>query len=230
MTDYKIKAKTRTGKAKELHKQGFVPGVVYGKNFDNVSISIERVAFNQLFRDAGTSNLVELAIDDTKPFNTLVHDFQRNPMTEEVVHVDFFKVNMKEKIHAEVPLSFVGESTAVIDQDGSMITPVDAIEVECLPADLPSEIEVDISVLDDFEKNIKISDLKIPAGVEILTDPEEIIVFVQAPRSEEEMAELDEAVEENVEAVEVEHTGEEATEGEAEGDDKKEKSEEKKAE
>jgi len=221
MTDYKLKATTRTGKAKNLHKTGQVPAVVYGKNFDNVSIALEKIAFNHVFRDAGTSNLIELAIGDIKPFKTLVHDLQKDPMTEEIVHVDFFKVNMKEKIHAEVPLSFVGESTAVIDLDGSLITPVDTIEVECLPADLPSEIEVDISILDDFEKNIKISDLNIPDGVEVTSEPEEIVVFVQEPRSEEELAELDEAVEENVEAVEVEHTGEETAEGEtAEGETK----------
>ncbi len=227
MTDYKIKARTRTERTSELHKQGQVPAVVYGKNFDNISISLEKVAFNHLFREAGTSNLVELTIDEMKPFKTLVHDLQKNPMTEEIIHIDFFKVNMKEKIHAEIPLSFIGESTAVIDLDGSLITPVDSIEVECLPADLPSEIEVDISILDDFEKNIKISDLKIPEGVEVLSEPEEVVVFVQEPRSEEELAELDAAVEENVEAVEVEHTGEEAAEGDAAEADTEKKPDEK---
>ncbi len=228
MTDFKLKAKKRTEKAKSLFKIGQVPAIVYGKNFDNISISLEKVDFNHLFREAGTSNLIDLEIEEEKPFKTLVHDLQKNPMTEEIIHVDFFKVNMKEKIHAEIPLSFIGESTAVIDLDGSLITPIDSIEVECLPADLPSEIEVDISILDDFEKNIKISDLKIPDGVEVLSEPEEMVVFVQEPRSEEELAELDTAVEENVEAVEIEHTGEEApAEGEAADDKSENKSDEK---
>lgn len=228
MTEFKLKAEARIEKAKILRQMGQVPAIVYGKGFDNMAISLEKVAFNHLFREAGTSNLIDLAIDEEKPFKTLVHDLQKNPMTEEIIHVDFFKVNMKEKIHAEVPLSFIGESTAVIDLDGSLITPVDSIEVECLPADLPSEIEVDISILDDFEKNIKISDLKIPEGVEILSEPEEVVVFVQEPRSEEELAELDAAVEENVEAVEVEHTGEEApAEGEAADADIEKKPDEK---
>lgn len=228
MTEYTLKAKKRTEKAKVLSKIGQVPAIVYGKNFENVSISLEKVSFNHLFREAGTSNLIDLIIEDEKPFKTLVHDLQKNPMTEEIIHVDFFKVNMKEKIHAEVPLSFIGESTAVIDLDGSLITPVDSIEVECLPADLPSEIEVDISILDDFEKNIKISDLKVPEGVEVLSELEEVVVFIQEPRSEEELAELDEAVEENVEAVEVEHAGEEApAEGEATEDKSENKPDEK---
>ena len=236
MTDYKLKVEIRTEKsskggsvgAKQLRKIGRVPAVVYGNNFDNVSISLEKIAFNHLFREAGTSNLIELAIADMKPFKTLVHDLQRDPLTEEIIHVDFFKVNMKEKIHAEVPLNFIGESPAVINLDGSLITPVDAIEVECLPADLPSEIEVDVSILDDFEKNIKISDLNIPEGVEVLSEPEEVVVFVAEPRSEEELAELDAVVEENVEAVEVEHTGEETpAEGEATEADTEKKSDEK---
>jgi len=121
---------------------------------------------------------------------------------------------MKEKIHAEIPLEFIGESNAVINLEGSFISPIDSIEVECLPGDLVPEIKVDISVLDDFEKNIKISDLPIPAGIEVQNEPEEIVAFVQEPRSEEELAELEEAVEENVEDIEVEHKGEEG-EGEA---------------
>jgi len=123
---------------------------------------------------------------------------------------------MKEKIHAEVPLNFIGESPAVLNMEGILITNKDSIEVECLPSDLVSEIDVDISVLDDFEKNIKVEDLKIPTGIEILDDIEEVVVTVQEPRSEEELEALDTEVVENVEAIEVENKGEEAAaEGEA---------------
>lgn len=221
MTDYKLAAEPRIAKAKKIKNSGRIPAIVYGKHSDNEVVSLDKITFNQVFKEAGTSNLIELTIGDQKPFKTLIHDLQKNPMTEEIIHIDFFKVNMKEKIHAEVPLTFVGDSAAVVDQDGSMITPMDAIEVECLPADLPSEIEIDISILDDFEKSIKVSDLKPIAGVEFIAEPEEVIVFVQAPRSEEELAELDEAVEENVDAVEVENKGEETPEGEAEEETEK---------
>jgi len=219
MTDFKLKVTTRTDKAKHLRADGKIPAVVYGKNFENKSIALDKIIFSQTFKAAGTSNLIELAIDGDKPFKTLVHDLEKDPITGEIIHVDFFKVNMKEKIHAEIPLHFVGDSPAVMNLEGSLITPVDTIEIECLPADLPSAIEVDIAILDDFEKNIKISDLNIPEGVEVQNDPEEIIVFVQEPRSEEEMAELETEVVEDVEAVEVENKGEEAP---AEGDEAKE--------
>lgn len=226
MTDYKINATERDLEAKKLRAEGKIPAIVYGKNFDNKSIAMEKVAFNHIFKEAGTSNLIEVKIGDDKAFKTLIHDLQRDPITGEIIHVDFFKVNMKEKIHAEVPLHFIGDSPAVINLEGSLITPVDSIEIECLPGDLPSEIEVDISILDDFEKNIKVSDLNIPEGVEVLSELEEIVVFVQEPRSEEELEALNEEVVEDVSAIEVENKGEDAP---AEGDENAEKPAEEKA-
>jgi large subunit ribosomal protein L25 len=129
---------------------------------------------------------------------------------------------MDEKIKTEIPLSFTGESEAVEQLEGSLVTNKDAIEVECLPTDLVSEIEVNISSLKTFEDTIKISDLKIPANIEILHDQDEIIALVEEPRSEEELAELEEksAEEEEKEALEkmgaeTEAENREAKEGEA---------------
>lgn len=217
MPDYKFATKSRTEKPNKIRQNGMIPAIIYGKNFESQKVSLDEIKFNHLFREAGTSNLIDIAVDDNEPLKTLVHDIQKNPVTNEIIHVDFVKVNMKEKIHAEIPLEFIGESNAVINLEGSLITPIDSIEVECLPGDLVSEIKVDISVLDDFEKNIKISDLPIPTGIEVQNDPEETVASVQEPRSEEELAELEEVVEENVEEIEVEHKGEEAqVEGEGE--------------
>ena len=211
MTDFKIEAKTREVSAQKAKKDGFIPGIVYGNNFEGIKVSVPKIEFLKLFREAGTSNLVELKIDGGKSVKTLIHEIQHHVVNGEIIHIDFFKVNMKEKIHAEIPLSFIGESNAVINLDGTLITSKDSIEVECLPGDLVSEIEVDITVLDEFDKNIKIEDIKAPAGIEILDDAEEIVAYVQEPRSEEELAALDEAVVEDVNAVEVENAGEEAS-------------------
>ncbi|MFA7254167.1 MAG: 50S ribosomal protein L25 [Patescibacteria group bacterium] len=224
MTEFKITAEARSEKPAKTRATGKIPAIVYGKHFESASIALDKINFLKLFKEAGTSNLIEMSLDDKK-FKTLVHDMQYHPITREILHIDFVKVNMKEKVHAEIPLEFTGDSIAVIDMEGSLITPVDSIEVECLPGDLISEISVDISVLDNFEKNIKISDLNIPESVEVLNDPEEIVAFVQEPRSEEEMEALNEEVVENIDAVEVENKGEEAT---AEGEG--EKTEEKKSE
>lgn len=215
MTEFKLKTAERTEKPNQTRRDGKVPAVIYGKGFDSVSIAIDRKEFSQVFKAAGTSNLIDMVVNDKK-VKTLINDFQLNPITGEIEHVDFLKVNMKEKIHAEVPIKFIGDSPAVIDMEGSFINPVDSIEIECLPADLLSEIEIDLSVLDDFEKNIKVSDLKLPETITILSDLEEIIAFVQEPRSEEELEALNEEVVEDVSAIEVENKGEEApVEGEA---------------
>lgn len=215
MSDFKLEAETREENPNKTRERGFIPAIVYGNDFENEKIALEKVNFMRLFKEAGTSNLIELNFGDKKGLKTLIHEVQLDPIKSEILHVDFFKVNMKEKIHAEIPLKLIGESSAVIDLEGSLITNKDSIEVECLPGDLVSELEVDISGLDDFEKNIKVSDLTVPAGIEILDDPEEVLVLVQEPRSEEEMAELETEVEENVEGIEVEHKGEETP---AEGD------------
>lgn len=227
MTEFQLNAIKREKKPNQLRREGLIPAVVYGNDFDNVSIGLEKIPFMKLFKEAGSSNLIDLKIGDGKNFKTLIQDIQLDPITNEILHVDLFKVNMKEKIHAEIPLRFIGDSTAVIEQEGTLITPKTSIEVECLPADLIPELEIDISVLDDFEKDIRVSNLAVPTGVEILDDPEEVIAHVEEPRSEEELAALEEAVEENVEDVEVEHKGEEeAAEGEegagAETEEKKE--------
>lgn len=204
MTDFQLQAKTRTENGKKTKAAGQVPAVIYGNGFDNINIALNEIDFNRMFREAGTSNLIDIKVDGGKSIKTLVHDVQLDPITLKVIHVDFYKVNMKEKIHAEIPLAFIGESRAVIDLDGSLMTSKDAVEVECLPGDLIPEIEVDISVLDDFEKDIRVSDLKVPAGIEIQDDPDEVIAHVEAPRDEAELEALDEEVVEDVSAVEVE--------------------------
>jgi large subunit ribosomal protein L25 len=223
MTEFKLKAIPKEDTTKKLRRDGKIPAVVYGKKFESMAIALDKLEFDRVFRHAGTSNLIDMTAGDKK-FKTLVHDFQINPMTGNVIHVDFMKINMKEKIHAEIPLKYVGESSAVSQLEGSLITPIDTIEIECMPADLPAEIEVDLSVLDDFEKNIKVSDLIIPAGVEVLSELEEVLAFVQEPRSEEEMADLDTEVVEDISTIEVENKGEDApaAEGEAEKQEEKE--------
>lgn len=208
MADFKISAEKRNQPAKEIRMSKKIPAVIYGKNYKNVNLALDEVTFNRLYKEAGSSNLIDLDFDGENA-KVLVHDIQRHPVSEEILHVDFLKIDMKEKIKTEIPLEFVGETPLVIEQEGSLITNKDAVEVECLPNDLVDHIKVDISVLIEFEQNIKVSDIKAPQGVEILDDPEEVVVLVQPPRSDEEIEALEEEVVENVEAVEVEKKGEE---------------------
>ncbi|OQA04967.1 MAG: General stress protein CTC [bacterium ADurb.Bin400] len=214
MNAYNLTAKDRAESGSKTRQSGNVPAIMYGKGFEPKRISIDKTGFARLFREAGTSNLVDLSIDGEKPVKTLIQDVQYHPITLDVIHVDFLKVNMKEKIQTEIPLEFVGESKAVIEAEGVLITSKDAVEVECLPADLVPEIKVDISVLEDFEAVIRVYDIKTPAGIEILDEPEAVVAHIEPPRSEAEIEALSEEIVEDVSAVEVESEKKEESEEE----------------
>jgi large subunit ribosomal protein L25 len=160
---------------------------------------------------------------DGKNKKVLIQEVEVHNVTGDVLHVDFYEVNMTEKITTTVPLKFTGDSAAVLDLNGTLITNKAEIEIECLPADLPHEIEVDLSVLADFEATIHVSDIKVSDKVEIKDDPEELIASVEPPRTEEELAELEEPVAE-AEMPESEHGADE--EAPAEGEEAEAASEE----
>jgi large subunit ribosomal protein L25 len=191
-----IKSQAREeGLAKNLRKKGLLPVVVYGQGKKTLSLMIDRVEFEKAYREAGTSQIIDLEIEGASKKNVLVHQVDHHPVSGLVTHVDFYEISMKEKITTEVPLVYTGDSAAVIEMSGTLTTNKDAIEVECLPGDLPHEIVVDISSLTDFDSAIHVSDIKVGEGVEIKNAPEEVIASVEPPRSEEEMAGLDEEIE-----------------------------------
>ena len=198
-----------------LREQGKVPGVVYGRGVKSEPLELDGQALERVYRRAGGNKIVALKVGDRQPRNVLIHDVQRGASRGELRHVDFYAVRMDEALKAEVPLHFTGESTAVYRAEGTLVKNVEAVEVECMPADLPESIEVDISVLDDFDKTITLADLTIPKDVKLTEEDLSILVAkVEPPRTAEELAELEE---EPGEAV---PEGEEAGEPEAgEGDE-----------
>lgn len=222
MQSFKLNAQKRSvlgKKVSNLRKSGILPAVVYGGKKNSESISLSFAEFDKLYREAGSSSIVELNIDDKENDNVLIQEPQYNVVTGLPQHVDFLRVNMDEKIKTEIPIVFVGESKAIEQLGGTLVTPHDKLEVECLPKDLVQAIEIDISVLNTFEDQIKVSDITVPNGIELQIDANEVIALVEAPRSEEEMAELETSTtEEEQKAVEeVAGEKEEAAEG-AEGE------------
>jgi large subunit ribosomal protein L25 len=212
-----ISATTRDSFGKknaELRKNGKIPAVIYGNNKENATVTLDAKEFTKAFASAGHSAIVELKLDEGAGENVLIQDIDMDPVRNEISHADFYRVNMNKTIRTEVPLHFIGESPAVFQQEGSLFKNIEEVEVETLPANLPPHIEIDISVLDDFSKSIHISDIKAPKGVEILEDAEQLICKVDPPRSEEEMAALDEEIGEAIPEGAAEE-GAEATEGEA---------------
>ncbi|GAG62078.1 unnamed protein product [marine sediment metagenome] len=216
-------------KTKSLRKAGLVPAILYGHKIKNAPLAIDKKEFDRVYKKAGQTTLIDLRVQDEKPQKVLIHETQLDPISDNIVHIDFRQVAMTEKIKTEVPVETGGEAPAVTELDGSLILNKDTIEIECLPQDLIHEIKVDISGLKTFENRILVKDLKVPENIVILDNPEEVVVLVTPPRTEEELAELEEVVEEKPEEIEVEAEKEEKEEEEgAKETEKKEVVEEKK--
>lgn len=193
---HQVKATTRTvvgRKVKKIRKEGLLPATVYGKAFESLSIQFNLAEIEKLFSDIGESTLVEVVLDEKEKLPILFRNPQYHPIIGDLIHIDCYKVNLKEKISTMVPLEFVGESQSVKDGN-TLMTVTDEIEIEALPADLPENIEVDLSVLDNLEATITVADLKIDTSVlTVLTDAEQLIAKTEEPRAEEEVTPVEEA-------------------------------------
>jgi large subunit ribosomal protein L25 len=189
-------------KVKGYRKDGMVPAVVYGHQVEPKNLWVSFLDFSRMYAKAGENTIVELQVDGGKGVNVLIHDTQLDPLSGNFSHVDFFQVRMDEEIEAAIPLEFVGESEAVKTLGGMLLKNIDEVEVSCLPADLPHSIAVDISVLKTFDDHIKVVDLQVPAKVKVVSEPETIVASVEAPRTEAELAALDEKVDADVTKVE----------------------------
>ena len=222
----KSKLRKETGKkVKKYRQDGLVPAVVYGKKIPSRNLWVDLLEMEKVYSRAGENTIIELDVKGGKKVNVLIHDIQVNPLSENFSHVDFFQIRMDEKIETEIPLEFTGEAPAVKELGGVLVKNMDDVPVSCLPADLPSMLEVNIEKLKTFDDRFKVSELSVSEKVKILLDSETIIALVSPPRSEEEMAKLDEKIEEDV--TKVEGVEEEVKEGE---EAKEKETEEKKSE
>ena len=175
-----------TGKKVALMRQaGRLPAVVYGHGVDSNPISIDAHDFELLRRRSGPNALVDLSIDGDKARPVLVHTIQIHPVNRRMLHVDLFVVRMTEELTVDVPLTATGESSAVSLHGGTLLHPIESVRVRALPDHLPQSIEYSIASLTDFDTTIHVRDLVVPADVTLLTDGDEIIARVQAPRVEE---------------------------------------------
>ncbi|OGF22785.1 hypothetical protein A2Y83_03960 [Candidatus Falkowbacteria bacterium RBG_13_39_14] len=173
-------------KAKKLIREGFFPGVVYGHGIENTNISLNENEFKKIYQAAGESTLIDLKIENQEPVKAIIKETQKNLAGENFIHVDLHQVKMDEKLTTDIALKFINEAPAV-KLGGTLIANIDSVSVECLPKDLVHEIEVDLSSLDDFEKNILIKDIEAPAGIKILNEDTEAVATVEAPRKAEEV-------------------------------------------
>jgi large subunit ribosomal protein L25 len=189
--------RTSLGKKNQaLREKGLVPAVIYGREVKSEPIEVPAKEMERIYTQAGGNKIIALKVGAGRVRNVLIHEVQLGGVRGELRHIDFYVVRMDEEITTEIPLHFTGESTAVYQQEGTLVKQIESVEVTCLPGDLPESLEVDISVLDDFEKVVTLADLDIPKNVTLTEEDLSLTVAkVEPPRSDEEMAELDEAVE-----------------------------------
>lgn len=209
---FAIKAKKRSDEIKldALRKEGDIPAVFYGAGKDTTPISISKVQFKKIWRDAGESSAVKVDMPEGG-VDVLIHEVQVDPVTDEPIHVDFLAIDMKKKIKVKVPVVFEGVSNAVKSGIGNLVKVLHEIEIEALPADLPHSLVADISKLETLNDQVFVSDIKLPAGVVAINDGIEVVASVveQVEEKEEVAAPVD------LSAIEVEKKGKKEEEGEA---------------
>lgn len=218
-----LREKVSGTKLGHARKEGKIPAILYGHGTEPKMLWVDFLSFGKVYASAGESSIISLAIDKGKA-NVIVQDLAHDAMTNRISHVDFFQVRMDEELEAHIPLEFIGESLAVRELGGILVKTLEEVIVTCLPKDLPHTLSVDLSVLDDFSKHIQVKDLALPKGVTMLTDELTTIALVEAPRTEAQMAALDEKIEGDVTKVEgvVKEEAPAAVEGEIKPEDKKE--------
>ena len=182
-----VEARQVTGKkVAALRRAGILPGNIFGKGIESESIQLQTELLASTLKAAVANEVIDLKVGSGSARPVVIHKISRNPLNGSFLHADFYQVQLREKMHADVPIVLVGESEAVNTYNGVLLETLNSVQVEALPLDLPSSIEVDISVIKELEGSIHVGALSVPAGVTILTDPELMIVKVASPRVEEE--------------------------------------------
>ncbi len=207
-----LQVTTRSERGKQLARlraQGKVPAVMYGPKEEATPLTLSRIEFDKVFREAGESTVITLSgLGEEK--DVLVQDIAHDPVTGAPLHVDFYAIEKGKKVTVHVPIEFTGEAPVV--KAGGVLTKVlHELEIEAMPKDLPHEIIVDVSTLVDFDSHITVAQVQAPAGVTILNDAEEMVVVAAEAKeeAEEPVAQID------MDSIEVEAKGKKEEEGEA---------------
>lgn len=226
MQELKADKRTIVGrKVRKEREQDKIPAVLYGHGVTNENLTVDALTFERVYAEAGESTIIALTTGAGKPVNVLIHDLQKDPLSDQVTHIDFFQVRMDEKIDTEVAFEFTGEAPAVKEFGGVLVRNMESLQISCLPADLPGHVTIDLSVLATYDDRITVADLSLGDKITLHVPETTVIALVSPPRTEEEVASLDEDVNADVSQVEgVEKEGDDT--GEGSSDDKKEEKKE----
>jgi large subunit ribosomal protein L25 len=172
---------------RRLRREGWVPAVLYGHGVESLPIQALQGDLGGIVAQASLSRLIALQVgDEEAPRVALIRDVQRDVLTEKILHVDFLQIQMAETLRTTIPLQLIGESPVTEQRGGMLLQGITEVEIECLPGDLVDAIEVDVSALLAIDQELTIADLTIPQGIEVLADPQEMVVRAMWVREEEE--------------------------------------------
>lgn len=186
MTTLTVTNRTKEHKLDALRSEGLMPAVYYGKKEEATSIAVPQKDFIRVWNEAGESTVITLKHEGEDDVDVLIHDVHLDPVTEAPLHADFYAFERGVKLEMKVALEFIGAAPAVKNLGGVLVKVLHELPIAALPKDLPHNIEVDISGLETFEDQILAKDLKLPEGVELTEDPDEVIALVNEPKEEEE--------------------------------------------
>jgi len=175
--------------ARRIRREGNVPAILYGPDVENISLVLnKRDIFDILKSETGENTIFQVDLEKDKP-EVMIKDYQQDVTTDEILHVDLFRISMDKEIRVTVPIVLTGDPVGVKTEGGFVEFVTREVEIECLPRDIPDNIEVDIRAL-HLNQSLKVEDLAQMEGVEMISDPNAMIVMVEAPSVEEEVEEV----------------------------------------
>lgn len=194
--------RSKTDKLGDIRKNGMVPAVVYGARVENTIISVSSIDFEKILKAVGESSTLTLELDSKKT-EVLIHEIQRDPVKGFPLHIDFLAIDVNKPVIVTVPIEFMGIAPAEKNGFGVLVKTLHEIEVEALPKDLPHNISVDLSVLENLDDQIRVESIKPLSGVAIKTSGEEVLAII-APIKEESAEETSSV---DMSSIEVEKKG-----------------------
>ena len=214
-----VTSREETGKGycRKLRVKGLVPGIIYGHGRDSLPVYFNYKEFYGIMKKAGESTIIELNVNGEEKLNALVKEYQLSPLDEHLLHVDFYAVRADEAVTLSIPIHIVGEAVGVKQGGGMLEAVMRELDIECLPADIPEKIEINVSNL-DIGDEILVKDIALSDKVKVLNKPDAVVIMIEAPVVEEvvEAAPAEAPAEPEVIKKGKEAAGEEETEAEKE--------------
>jgi large subunit ribosomal protein L25 len=194
-TEMAINYREVMGKAtKRLRKVGIIPANIFGHKEPSQAVQLDAIDFDRLRRSHAVTGIIALRLPDSRSVQTaLIRHVQHDPRSGKVIHIDFFRVSLYERLNVKVPLHFVGEAPGVKVEGGVLLHLLDALEIDCLASEIPEYLDVDISGLTEIDSILHAGEIKLPSSYTLLTDPDEGVVKIAASRLEKEIEAAEEA-------------------------------------